>query len=286
MDKVIVQAKAREFLRQNRVDSYPVDAKVLAEAIGFKVVFDNDLSSSESGFSLKKGNKKRLVVNANDSPERQRFTILHEVAHDVLNLPSNHGGGLDSSELESYQSRPLEEIACDIFAAECLVPWHLIKPLTDSYSFDRDSINELANDFQASRSCMASRFAQESSEKNIYVLAENGVIKNVVSARSVIETKYWVEIGLSLPKHCVAYTVLRDEDAKLTGEYGALIWSSSPVANQYFCYEEVITLPSWNQTLSLITLEEKAVEPNQSFIDPNEDVLLEELSGVLPWPKK
>lgn len=283
MDEVIVQAKAREFLKQHRVESYPVDAKALAETIGFKVVFDDDLSSLESGYSLKRRNKKGLVINANDSPERQRFTILHEVAHDVLNLPSNHGYGLETSELESYQRRPQEEIACDIFAAECLVPWYLLKPLTDSYSFDKDSIDELAGDFQASRSCMASRFAQESSEKHIYILSESGVIKNVVSSKDVTDMKYWVEIGISLPKESVAFKALKSEDDTLTDEYGANIWSGSPIANQYFCYEEVITLPNWNQTLSLITLEEREIEDQQRHQNTDDDILLDELSGVLPW---
>jgi len=260
MDKIIVRAKAREFLKKNQVQVYPVDAVTLAVNQGFKVNFDDNMDRSQAGFSLKMGSKKIIIVNDNDLHERKRFTILHEVAHDYLDLPSRHSSGISKNELETFSTRPPEEIACDMFAAECLVPWFLIRPLTEDYAFDADSMDELSGLFQASRSCISSRFSQESDEMLVYVISEGGIIKNVTASQTVINAKYWIEIGKPVPNGSLAHQVFNGSQSRQSVEYNASVWSDSHTAGRFYCFEEVISAPSWDQCLSLLTLEEKTGE--------------------------
>ena len=50
-----------------------------------------------------------ITVNGNHKKERQRFTVLHEIAHIVLELPSeHHGTTITTQELISYRARPKE----------------------------------------------------------------------------------------------------------------------------------------------------------------------------------
>ena len=95
---------------------------------------------------------------------------------DVLGQPSIHGERLSSHELERYRGRPPEEIACDNFAAECLVPWKPIQQFAGECDFSASTVITLSDHFQASRPCIASRFARSSANLVAYVLSEDGVI--------------------------------------------------------------------------------------------------------------
>ena len=47
----------------------------------------NDLQEGMLGVSFSLSGKNYICVKGNDSPERQRFTICHEIAHIVLRSP-------------------------------------------------------------------------------------------------------------------------------------------------------------------------------------------------------
>lgn len=61
-----------------------------------------------------KWGKHYICMNANDRPERHRFTICHELAHIVVGLKPE----LNALPWWSYAKRSSEEIICDVFAAE------------------------------------------------------------------------------------------------------------------------------------------------------------------------
>jgi len=50
-----------------------------------------------------------IAVNSRALPQRQRFTICHEIAHAVLELDSEH-----DAESWSYAKRPPNEILCGL----------------------------------------------------------------------------------------------------------------------------------------------------------------------------
>lgn len=287
MDPVTAISKARALLRDLAIDAYPVDVEAIAHQQGFHVKFSDQLGPKEAGYVVNIAGKQLIVVNDRDHPHRQRFTIMHEVAHAVLDLPSMHGSSLSQSQLYSYATRPSEEILCDLFAAECLVPWHLIAPLTDEYAFEAVSVQKLSDAFKASQSCVASRFAQASRDLHIYVLAENGQIRNVIASTPAREQQYWIDIGTQLPRGSAADAVLRNGHATGNVECDGSVWSASQAASRFSCYEEAILLGEWGQTLSLLTLE--ALHPNGQrsvHTATEDDELLPELTGELPWPKR
>lgn len=92
MDEFPTILRAREFIRRAGIKSAPVDIELLAAAANAKIKISNDLNDDESGqtFPLKGGY--RIIINGNHREERQRFTALHEIAHIVLGLPSQHHG--------------------------------------------------------------------------------------------------------------------------------------------------------------------------------------------------
>lgn len=73
------------------------------------------------------GGRNLLFVSSSDSPERQRFTVLHELAHIVLDLPSNQCATDVDFGMFSYAARPPEEVVCDTSAAERPLPHEFLR---------------------------------------------------------------------------------------------------------------------------------------------------------------
>ena len=131
-----------------------VDMTVLLENHGIKVLM-LDLPGSVSGmtcFATKRDGDGRLpvvVVNENQSLERRRFTLAHELAHRVF----SHGGTIDGQD---------EEKAAQLFAGAFLIPaGHLKKevgPRRGKFSYRE--IVYLKRMYKVSAASLVMRLAQ------------------------------------------------------------------------------------------------------------------------------
>ncbi|MCD7042534.1 ImmA/IrrE family metallo-endopeptidase [Pseudomonas sp. MAFF 311095] len=287
MDETVVVARARKLLRDASVTSAPVDVEALAQSLGFKVS-RKDLEDGEAGSTFKRGEKKFIWVNERDSLLRQRFTILHEIAHHVLELPSKHGEKVPADELERFTGRHEEEVLCDIFAAECLVPWGLIQPLAEEKDFSLEHLADLAEQFQASRSCIASRFAQASNGHVAFVVAEDGVVKYSIGSKALRESRVWINRGVPLPQNSAAAKAFR---AGIGGLYEAdtegTDWSHSDDARRFACFEQATYHLPTKQTQSILIFDELDHSPVSSGYRAvhDDDGFLEELDGRPGWSK-
>jgi hypothetical protein len=248
-------------------------------------VEEKELGTGEAGITLTVRGQTFIVVNTSDDPYRKRFTILHELAHHVLALPSNHSASFASNELGRFAGRPPEERICDVFAAECLVPYHLLRPLVSTLPFTVAVLHELCEKFEASRPCVASSFVRASKEMLAYVYAEGGKVQNVVASPALRDAKVFVDRG-PLPKTSAAAKSLSGKTRSTIEEIDAIDWSSSDQAADYVCIEEAFAVPAWRQTHSLLTFEQAtSSRPGRMEID-REDELLPELTGHLSWTKR
>ena len=286
MDELAAISRARRLLADTP-HSIPVDVYALAAGLGFEVRDSDKLAPGQAGQLVHKPGRKIIVLNAHDHAFRKRFTVLHEIAHDVLAVPSEHGAVLAGDSLERVRGRPKEEVWCDVFAAECLVPWQAIQPLTQQRAFTAETITDLSKHFEASKQCVASRFAQCSPELAAYVLAEDGVVRNAIATKALREARVWIRIGVALPSDSAASGLMRSHAAFASAESDASDWSDSDAAVDYVCTEEALQPGLSGQTISLLSFERvgrAGTGPDTAADD--EDVLLPELTGHLPWSKK
>lgn len=138
-------------------NSAPVD--VISIAHDFKIevytaVDDENLSGKivkdkahggESGYAI--------FVNAKDLPDRQRFTIAHEIAHFLLHRDEIGDGIVEDALYRSGLSNK-KEAEANKLAAEILMPWHLINlAMNDQVK----TISKLAEIFRVSESAMSIR---------------------------------------------------------------------------------------------------------------------------------
>jgi hypothetical protein len=133
----------------------PVDPEIIASYQGIHRVERSVLSWA--GCLLTEGDELVIRVRDSDTPGRQRFTILHEVAHTFL--PGyRHAPQFRCTPLSSRERRDPNEVLCDIAASELLMPSRYVASVVGGASFDLDAVATLAEDCGASLEAAARRF--------------------------------------------------------------------------------------------------------------------------------
>src|SRR5688500_18258253 len=94
--------KAWDFQREAGIAEIPVSLDKYLNAAHAEYRIRNDLKGDEAGQVIQVGERHLIIVNGRHSPERQRFTILHELAHIRLNLPSTHQRSTSIDQLLNY----------------------------------------------------------------------------------------------------------------------------------------------------------------------------------------
>ena len=198
----------------------------------------------------------------------------------MLKLPSEHS---DTSELD-YAKRPLNEVLCDVFAAELLLPYNHFKPLVDSCDIGFADLDQLAATFQASVTSTGSRFAAATDLPCAFVLSQSGIVRYASRSKALREAGAWISIG-SVPPSSSARAA-RAQRGQQISQISADLWFSDWKRGGTLI-EESRFLPKWDQRLTLIWFDDDEVpDPGFATDDDGEEPLLKELDGVLPWPGK
>lgn len=163
MRKSRVELQAYRLLLECGVTEAPVPLEQIAHHIGATILyepFDGDLS----GMVLKKKGRIVIGINSTHHPNRQRFSIAHEIGHVVLHKSDQVH--IDKQFLVkmrddiSSQAIDPEEIEANTFAAALLMPEAMLKnDLADS-EMDCENelgIKELAGKYGVSRKAMTFR---------------------------------------------------------------------------------------------------------------------------------
>ncbi|SRR6266566_1185778 len=163
---------AEKVLRDHSDRRTPVNVERIAAKYAkvIKRALEDDLSGAliplgESGWTI--------LVNSLHHPNRQRFTIAHELAHLVLHgYKTPHADKhFRFRDARSSEGSVLEEIQANQFAAELLMPRAMIMKAVERNSFQHAPANKseekqfealvtkLARDFRVSRQAMTVRLS-------------------------------------------------------------------------------------------------------------------------------
>jgi len=153
-----IETRAAEVLSHHGITSIPVDPVELANQLGIKVHNARFSEPNVSGLIAKRGPVSSLLVENDDSPNRKRFTIAHELGHYFLHL-STDGEFVDTPvDLQRASVAPESgskrvEVEANQFAAALLMPEPKVR---QAFSTVRN-VDELARLFRVSREAMAIR---------------------------------------------------------------------------------------------------------------------------------
>jgi Zn-dependent peptidase ImmA (M78 family) len=160
-----VRQWARDLVAQHGVTKPPIPVDRIAKSQGISLQYA-PLDEELSGMAFIKGTTAVIAVNALHHPNRQRFTIAHELAHHVLHAPLLRSGVhvdkviLERAQLAAKGTDDLE-IEANAFASELLMPRDLFEPLVDR-EFDLNdeaSVLALARRFKVSLAALQFRLA-------------------------------------------------------------------------------------------------------------------------------
>ncbi len=196
-------SRAWDFQREAGISSIPVALEKYLAAANAELQVRRDLKDTEAGQTFPLGDRHIILVNGHHSSERQRFTVLHELAHIRLGLPSKHGQSISVDQLLRYSNRPREEILCDIFAAECLLPRQFLLADVRKRPCTFLAIEELADLYCASLAATGSRFAAYNEAHCAWVLADSQRVRYVSCSPSLRETGFFLKIGTEVPAKSV-----------------------------------------------------------------------------------
>ncbi len=283
MDESAAVIMAREFVRKANPGGIPVRVEAYVEEAKAILRMQNDLGAEEPGWSFCSGGKHYICVNASDRPERQRFTICHELAHIVLDIKSEH----NSLPWWSYAKRPPGEIICDVFAAELLLPYRLFKPLADEAAIEMSSIEGLADRFLASITATGSRFAAVHPAPCAFVLSEQGEVRYASRSNALRGAYAWIQPRLDLPRGSLSEKIRAGATSDGPEKVDADIWFADWERGGVL-FEEAKHFPQWDQTLTLLSLEDDEIPPakKEELREDEEELGLQELDGNLRWPSK
>lgn len=283
MDEFSAVMKARQLVNKVSPATFPVRIEPHLQQLGAVLRVDHDLAADEAGYTVEVKSNRYVHVNGNDSEERQQFTACHEAAHVDLCLPSEH------AELPSwsYAKRSPNEILCDVYASELLLPYKLFKPLVDKADIGLAAVDNLAKDFVASVMATGSRFAAVANAPCAFVIIEQGKVRYASRSKALREANAWVQPRLALPKGSVCERLHGGGTSGGPEEIDAEVWFSNWESGGVLL-EDARHLARRDQTVALIWFEDEDVPaPSRNSRGRDQEQQgLAELDGILPWPGK
>lgn len=155
-----IEAMVERLLGQHNQSRPPVRIERIAKDLGVELRSGN--LDDVSGVLVRRGDAAVIGVNSTQSPQRQRFTIAHELGHFLLHEGiTNHvdrSYRVNYRSAESSQATNVEEIEANFFAAAVLMPKHMLDAENAELALDNDSmVGALAKQFQVSRLAMSLR---------------------------------------------------------------------------------------------------------------------------------
>ncbi|MGB9498692.1 MAG: ImmA/IrrE family metallo-endopeptidase [Dissulfuribacterales bacterium] len=195
------------------IDKYGIDSPehIRLRDIAFNegaIVIEEPVARATASL-VRIGNKATIRVSPTDLPERQRFSIAHELGH----LKLNHEAGAlktvcTNKDMMSWHKSSIETEA-NFFASELILPKKLAEKMCDVADVNFKPVQEIKKKFRVSLTAAAIKFVRLNPEKCAVVYSENGKIK--WSYRS---EDWWAYIqhGQPLDNRTVAYDFFQGKE--------------------------------------------------------------------------
>lgn len=159
-----IRAKANELLKKCGISTAPVNVEGIASSLGI-LLRRTPAEDQVSGFLFKQKSGPTVIgVNSLHHPNRQRFTIAHELGHFILHdfddvHVDEYVMKLRSPESSTGENK--DEVEANRFAAELLMPEGILEQEiarlgVQDVSNDR-AMQQLAKQFQVSVQAMSNR---------------------------------------------------------------------------------------------------------------------------------
>lgn len=131
-----------------------------------------------------------IAYNGKSRPERQRFTIAHELGHFILHRAQRQRFNCDKQSVHTgiETLRDIEREADD-FASNLLMPGDLLRDWIANQRIDFRFLGDIAQRFQVSLEALCIRYIKFTTERAILVYWDNGYMKYEWRSSSAVKTR-------------------------------------------------------------------------------------------------
>jgi Zn-dependent peptidase ImmA (M78 family) len=259
---------AKAIIKQLPDLTIPVPIKEIAHAVGIKDIQPITTSGFEGGLIAQDDKSSGFILfNQASTPQRQRFTIGHELGHflNSWHRPDENGQIMCSSAnmiVASYNKndkRQKMEVEANQFSAELLMPSTLLKAdIRRLKAPEIDHIVTLANKYDVSKEAMGRRYIEFHDESCAIVFSKNGKILYVH------KHQYFPSLGVwnndAIPSGAITKSFKGDEGSSSEWqEHSGETWLSNGQGKKI--YEQVLVQKN-GYRVTLLTRDEEADEDN------------------------
>lgn len=201
-----------------------------------------------------------IFYNDKARPERQRFTLAHELGHFVLHRDSHASFNCDKESIYTGADTLKQiEREADDFASNLLMPGDLLRQRITGKRINFHLLGELAKEFGVSLEAMCIRLIKFTEQRAVLVYWDYGYLKYQWRSQSALRTRVQLR-STDDPQEPLPDTLAADEE--IVQE-----WDGIEMPAQHWCSSEPpgITLremkhsyPGGNRVLSLLVLESAA----------------------------
>ena len=220
----------------------------LAFALGIEV--RRRPMDSLEGCLYRYGNRGIIQINCRAIPNRQRFSLAHEIGHWELH-PNLRQKSCSANDMIDY-FRSSEEIEANHFAASLLLPkqWVPDKLFKADPSFTQIEI--LANLLRVSLACSARRFVELTPQPVVLVSSRNGIVDWSVASN---KAKYfWVEKGFQVHEYTSTFECFTKNERRrhLEEADGSYWYPEKQLSDDFEIFEDVWNFPKYGYCLTLL----------------------------------
>jgi hypothetical protein len=172
-----------------------------------------------------------IAYNGKTRPERQRFTIAHELGHFILHRGRQQSFNCDKQSVHTGIAtlRDIEREADD-FASNLLMPGDLLRDWISNQRIDLHVLSAMAKRFQVSFEALCIRFIKFTTQRAILVYWDNGYVKYEWRSSSAIKTRARIRRNAD-PQEPLPGTLAAD--ANVSQE-----WDGTEMSAAVWCPEE------------------------------------------------
>lgn len=195
-----------------------------------------------------------VTVNSRSSPQRQRFSLAHELGHwnhhrgRILVCRADEIGGGDNK-------RPPAERIADTYAADILMPRYIFQPVAQRYAkFTFQTVREIAGIFDASLTATAIRLVEGDHSPAILVCHGQKGRKWFCRSPSIPE-RWFPQEQLDSDSYALDILFNRKAEETIPRKIGADAWFDRNGAAKYEISEQTVRIGD-GEILSLLLIDD------------------------------